>query len=71
MLGNMKSGGCGNGIKVLHRQVMYFIGIEIDGDLVQLTEFTLNEVEEFTLYMTSNQIKSNQIILAKTISKYS
>ena len=55
MLGNMKSGGRGNGIKVLHRQVVYFIGIEIDGDLVQITEFTLNEVEEFTLCMTSNQ----------------
>ena len=62
MLGNMKSGRSGNGIKVLHRQIMYFVGIEVNGDLVQITKFALNEVEEFTLCIKLYQIKLTTLI---------
>lgn len=53
MFGNVKSGCGGNRIKVFHRQIMYFIGIEVNGDFVQITKLTLNEVEEFTLCINS------------------
>ena len=51
MLGDMKGGCCGNGIKIFHGQIMHMGSIEVQCNFVQITKFTLNEIEEFILFI--------------------
>ena len=51
MLGDMKGSCCGNGIKIFHSQIMHTGNIEFQCNFVQITKFTLNEIEEFVLFI--------------------